>query len=337
MKFQEYFKKVHSYGLRIDFIIRSLGYLKNEVLIPSDVEDNVFNFIPLFYNDVDNGLFINFHRFKKTDVDKRIIGIDSSVVPIAESKDGFVLGLKGSVVIESNRSYEVMSIGPVPIYISPKTVKIITEVFGYSISHVKRDFLDLEYTKRLAINIFETGLIANALESYENSIVLIDGSLGGPFKECKERFSYLYHLAKLGGNSIVGISKKSKFMKKYPYFYKMVLSHSVPGAVEIPWTIIKRTLPYRVFISIFRVSGLPFRVDIPGKEDYIDVLNQVYSSTITPVGYPEVLKESHILSQISRFEVMLLRRYLEVKGAYFVSTEKLRDMIFGAFNNSSSV
>ena len=336
MKIHEQLEK-HHFEKRIDtgFIVDTLKYLDGEVLIPREVEDGIFNFTPFFGGEEDEEPLTNFHPFHKVERYRKIIGMDSSVIPVAESKDGFVLGLKGSVVIEFKDSYEVVVLGPTPIYISLKNTKIFTDSLGYPKGFVKRASLDIGYAKKLAIDVFEAKILMNILEEYRDSIILLDGSLAGSFKYDKERFSHVLNLAKLHDNFLAGISKKSKLMKRYPYFYKIAISHGVPGAIEIPKFIIKKNFLFSVFISLFKGSGLPFRVDIPLNEDPVSILNQIYSSSITPVGYPEVLKESHILSKFSRFEILVLKRYLEFRGAYFVNTERLRDMIFGAFNKSN--
>ena len=338
MKIHEQLKK-HRFENQVDadFIFDTLEYLNGEVLIPREVEDGTFNFLPFFGDEEDEMSSINFHPFHKVERYRKIIGMDSSVIPIAESKDGFVLGLKGSVVIEFNDSYEVVVLGPTPIYISLKNIKIFTDFLGYPKEFVKRASLDIGYAKKLAVDVFETKILMNILEEYKDSVILLDGSLVGLFKYGKERFSHVLNLANLHNNFLAGISKKSRLMKRYPYFYKVTMSHGVPGALEIPKFIIKKNFLFSIFISLFKSSGLPFRVDIPLNENPISILNQIYSSSITPVGYPEVLKESHILSKFSRFEILVLKRYLEFRGAYFVSTERLRDMIFGAFNKSNKV
>lgn len=338
MKIHESINNIHlDHQVNTDFIVDTLEYLDGEVLIPRDVEDGVFNFMPFFGNEEDNASLFKFYTFHKIEQRRKIIGIDSSVIPIAESKDGFVLGLKGSVVVELDGSYEVVVLGPAPIYISLKSAKIFTEYLGYPEMFVKRASLDIGYAKKLAIDVFETRILMNTLDKYSSSIILIDGSLVGSFKYSRERFSYVLNLAKSHNNSLAGISKKSRLMKLYPYFYKVAMSYGVPGALEVPRFVVRKTSLFSIFISLFKASGLPFRVDIPLNENSIYILNQIYSSSITPVGYPEVLKESHILSKFSRFEVLVLKRYLEVRGAYFVNTERLRDMIFGAFNKSSKV
>ncbi len=318
-------------------IIDSLEYLDGEILIPRDVEDGIFNFLPLFKEETKEGSFFSFKQFHKVNLNKKIIGIDSSIIPIAESKNGFVLGLKGSVVVEFKKSYEVVVIGPIPIYISLENIRLFTERLGYPEAFIRKASLDIGYAKKLAVDIFETNILVRTLERYEDSIILIDGSLSKPFKYGRERFSYMFNIAKSHDNSLVGISKKSRLMKKYPLLYNIVLTYSVPGALKVPSFMVKRNSTFSIFISLFKASGLPFRVDIPTGIDSSHILNQIYSSSITPIGYPEVLKESHILSKFSHFEVLVLKRYLEFRGAHFVNTERLRDMIFGAFNKQMRV
>ena len=106
--------------------------------------------------------------------------------------------------------------------------------------------------------------------------------------------------------------------------------------VKIPKMRSLEGAPYTVYVGIFRLAGVPMRVDlakIPGSSE-VDVLNYVYSSSHTSSGYLEVLKEAHILSKISRGEVIGLKQYVEAEfGINFIESFSLRDVLFGAFNS----
>ena len=334
MNFHEQFKSIQerTLDLGLNFLVDLLGHLDGEALIPRDIDGGVFNFLPLlaYTGKRDDSLeFIEFGRISRS---RSLIGIDSSVVPIAESRDGFVLGVKGSIVMEHLDGYEVVRVGPFPIYISLKLVDVYSSLTGFPKGYIKRAAMDIGYAKRFTIDIFEMMLLNNVVENYRDALVLIDGSLVGSFLRYDSSVVKSVYKSGKRNISIVGLSKKSRLLKKYPELYRIVVSYGVPGALKVPNFIIKRFVPFSIFISVFTYSGVPFRVDLVRGDDPNIVLNEIFSSSLSNVGYPEVLKESHILSKISRFELIVLRRVLEAKGARFFFTEKLRDVLFGGFN-----
>jgi hypothetical protein len=137
--------------------------------------------------------------------------------------------------------------------------------------------------------------------------------------------------------SVVGLSKKSKIFKKYPELFAIMLSRAEPIYLRVPHYLARlgRACEYiDTFIVKFSSIGFPFRVDIVREGRYHTILNEIFSSSINEYGYPEVLKEAHILSKLSRFEMLALRRFIEVLGGNFHDSFRLRDIIFGAFNSS---
>ncbi len=338
MNFHEQFKSIQerAFKPKFDVLVDLLDRIEGEIFIPRDVDGGIFNFLPLLGFSDGGDVGLEFIEFSKLENPRPLAGIDSSVVPIAESRDGFVLGVKGAVVIERRDGYEVITIGPLPIYISLKLVDTYSSITLLPKSYIRRAALDIGYAKRFAIDLFESMLLRNVVEGYRDLVILVDGSLISPFLRRNNAMINSIFRARDNNISIVGLSKKSKLLKKYPELYRITVSQGFPGALKVPNFIFKRPSPFKVYISLFNISGVPFRVDLPRDEDPNIVLSEIFSSSISNLGYPEVLKESHILSKISRFEVIVLRRVLEMRGAKFHYTEKLRDMLFGGFNKSSS-
>jgi hypothetical protein len=316
----------------------SLEFLRGEVLIPRDSGDNVFNYLPLLPPMSESTDGFEFYGFRRVSDVRPMAGLDSSVVPIAESRDGFVLGVKGAIVYDYGLGYEAISVGPMPLYISLKLIDFYSSRFGLSPNFVRRAALDIGYAKRLSIDIFENILLERTFSRYRDLIILLDGSLIGPVKYRNLIRNSLLMRARDRVVSVVGISKRSKLLKKYPYLYGIVVSKGVPGALKVPPVVFKRRLGgVNVFIARFNPLGIPFRVDICDYEDFQRVLDEIYSSKLGDSGYPEVLKEAHILSKFSWSEVIVLRRFLESIGAEFRQAFRLRDVLFGAYNKSSGM
>jgi hypothetical protein len=338
MNFHEYFTRHQVEVETGDFyrFLEVLHYLDDEVLIPRDIDGGVFNFLPLLVNSSNEGYITDFVEFSRMELSRPLVGIDSSVVPIAESRDGFVLGLKGTIIVERGGGYEVVRVGPMPMYISLKLVEFYSKLSFLPKSLIRRAAVDIGWAKKFAVSVFEDTLVSRVVESYSGVVVLMDGSLSSPFLGYRNRMVELCDVAREKNISIVGLSKKSRLLKRYPELYSFVLYKGLPGAIKVPGFIIKRKIPFSIYISLFSVPGVPFRVDLFINEAQEVVLNEIFSSSLSNIGYPEVLKEAHILSKISKFELIALKKFLEMKGARFVATEKLRDVLFGEFNRSGS-
>lgn len=337
MNFHEFFNILQKSSVMegFDKILDSLRLLDGMILIPRDVDGGIYNFLPLISGSKIGGDDVEFIEFKKVGELRPIVGIDSSVVPVAESRDGFVVGVKGSVVYNKDDYFEVCSIGPIPIYISLSLVNFYRVNFGYSTNYLRRAALDVSYAKRFAVDLFEKIILNNVIDIYSNIIVLIDGSLFGISKASGYNPHSLFRSLVKKGISLVGISKRSNLLKKYPDLYIYVVSREFPGGLRLPKFLIgSRYRFFETFIARFGLVGFPFRVDVFRVGESVSVLNEIYSSINSDSGYPEVLKESHILSKFSRFEVIALRKLLESFGANYKYTYKVRDLIFGAYNRA---
>ncbi|MEM0057000.1 MAG: DNA double-strand break repair nuclease NurA [Candidatus Geothermarchaeota archaeon] len=325
MKIHE--KAPYSTLTQIQKLLDLLSHLDGAILIPRGLNDDVFNYLPLI-NGIDNDLIVNdatVHRLTKVKSNKTIVGIDSSVVPIAESIDGFILAVKGCIVIEKTHSFENILFGPYPIYISTRNTSTLLKEFQITGEIFKRAPYEVSVAKRLSIEIVEKLLLSIAFNYIDNSLVLIDGPLTRIMSTCRSLLGY-----NGTNNIIVGFIKKSKMIKSFPFLFKLALSLGYECAIELPYS---QNKSIKSFIVLLAKGGLPFRVEVLNYGTCIkEVLDTIYSSTITPIGYPEVLRCAHVFSKISQLETIALIGLMEKYGAKYVSCERLRNILFGPFD-----
>lgn len=323
----------------LGMLLLTLNYASKQNFIPRDPDGLSYNYLPLLKNSNE----INLDKYEVIFLDEYIhqeptyykipiIGIDSSIIPIAESSKGIVFGLKGTAICENQSSYSMLRIGPIPIYITKNIFKRILELMG--INNIDVNYLNILNIKRFLIDIFEYVLIEKAITNFPNSIIILDGSLSSIYRRSLWLARNIYSLVKRKSCSIVAIPKKSVLMRRIPEVFGLVLSLGRPCAIKVSGKFLRDTINYHVYITLFKTTGIPFRVDISkynsiGCENILHIL-ALHKFTVN--GYPEVLKEAHIFSKLSRNEIIVLRHLIERNGGKLISTFKLRDSLFGGFN-----
>lgn len=316
-----------SVSMQIQKVLDMLNHLNGTILVPRGSGDDVFDYSPLM-DYVGDNLTANdatIYRLVRVKSDKAVVGVDSSVIPIAESIDGFVLAVKGCIVAERAHSFETLLLGPYPIYISDKNINTLMREFRIAKEALRRAPYEISAAKQLSIEIIEKLLLTITFNYINDSIVLIDGPLTRitNVHRCLADYSNI-------NNVVVGFVKRSKVVKRFPFIFKLILSLGYECAIELPWP---QNGPIKSLVVLLAKGGLPFRVEILNNGAHVkDVLDIIYSSAITSIGYPEVLRCAHIFSRISRLEIITLIGLMEKYGAKYVTCEKLRDMLFGPFN-----
>ena len=270
-----------------------------------------------------------------------LIGIDSSIKPIAESKHGYVYILCGAIVKEELPQGKklIYRYGPLLCYLSGETALLFSRELGLSEKILKKMFLNYVLAKKFLISTFEYFLAKYAISSAENgSVVLIDGSLNkymGKFN----LYDTLLEGLRRRGIYLVGIAKRSRLFKLYSHVLANIVQSRVPVMIRL------NDVPRRfacdnveVYLGKLSKCGVPLRVDIlriaaDGDVDSRSfVLDAIYSAAYSITGYPNVLRDAHITAKISKAEVLGLKVYLDNLGAQFVPSFKIRDVLFGLYN-----
>ncbi len=317
--------------------VKSFELLRSKSIVARDPNGGVGDLTPLFLADGASIDGYDILGLEYVESPMSVVGIDSSIVVMGESSDGFLFGLKGVIVSEYMENYEVHKIGPIPIFFNEAFISEVSKIAGVGPLYFHlRNYTDISLAKRVLISFFEYLLIRFANRMFMDSIIVLDGSLSMLRLYSSVATRVLLRNLSLNNNSLVGISKKTKLARKYPWLFSLVVRSPYPCVVKIPKMGSLGGAPYTVYVGVFRLGGVPMRVDLArfsnGSE--VDVLNYIYSSSHTSSGYLEVLKEAHILSKISRGEVIGLKQYVEAEfGINFIESFSLRDVLFGAFNS----
>ncbi len=337
---------VHELSIRIknktlkdileNLFLNSLENIRGDNIVSRDVSGVVSDLTPLFMADGAGVDGYNVIDLKSVDDYVPIIGIDSSIVVVGESKGGLLFSIKGALVSEYRGVYHVFKVGPLPIYLDEDTlVSMLESINVTGSSRYFKGFLEPSDAKRFLISIFEYLLMEFADEVMDRGLIVLDGSLS-LFKSFLDSGSSGIFLGRIRKNSLVGIAKKTRLVRRYPWLFSLVVRYGSPCAVSVPRYTRERGYPYNVYIGVFRRGGLPMRVDVGslGVISDEDVLNYLYNASHTSHGYIEVLKEAHILSKMSRGELIGVKKYVESEfGVKFIGSYGLRDVIFGAFNS----
>jgi len=321
IKTQDIFREISTF---------SLESLRGRVVIPRD-DSILYSYIPLF-----NGVSINtlygdrFYRFRKVPLSHLIIGIDASIIPIAESDEGYIFGLRGATVKYFPRieRYSIYLEGPFIFYF---TRDILDHLEGFVSRKVLKSLpliVNYIYAKKIILSVYEWLLIKNIVESSSNSIILIDGVVEPRFINNSFYISIL-ELANRNNNFLLGISKRSRYLKYFSDITSSLKILGLEGMIEIQ---VPGKYYSKVYIGLFRRGGYPFRIDV-NIDTPIEIINEVYSTKLNIVGYPEVLKESHVLSKLSHRDAMLLRALLAKEGVRLEYSEPYREAILGAYEH----
>lgn len=315
----------------------SLESIKGSNLVSRDNNGNPGDLTPLFLSD---GAAVNGYDLiplQYSDNEVPIVGIDSSIILVGESSEGYLFSLKGCVISEYKNNYNIYRVGPFPLFYNEKTLSMIRKITGFTGSYVRLWYsLDPSTAKRILIAFFEFILIRLANSLFTDSVIVLDGSLALFNLLSENNIKSIYNELSSCGNSLVGLSKKTRLVRRYPWLFSIVAKSPYPCVIEIPGQRALGDMLYKVYIGVFRVGGVPMRVDVGlHGMDHNNILNCVFSASHTSSGYLEVLKEAHILSKISRGEVIGLKQYVESEfGVRFIGTFNLRDVLFGAFNSA---
>lgn len=338
MKNQESFHEILLH-MNIGDVIRILhdtcNYLKDVKLIPRDINDGGHLLNPLYVD----GNIISIHEkyYPKLTEVHGIFGIDASVYPVAESKDGFVVAVAGAIIKEEdNKKNIALRYGPILSYLSKNTIKDIKKLYPADNRILHLALSNIVYAKKLVLKIFEGHLVVTAIKlGKERDIILIDGPLD----------KYITILNSISPPRIIaGLVKKSKLLRYFPELTEEIVSSPLPIVIPIYNLLKGMTVAKTVDVHLgkFSMCGMPLRIDIYNKYDDSNrdfhhyVFDAIYTSSYELTGYPNALKEAHILSKISRSELISIKIKLYEYGAKIDYSPKIRDFLFGPYNKSPS-
>jgi len=279
---------------------------------------------------------LNVEVFDQVEETCDIISIDSSCISIGETEDGAVYAVKSGVSVYNNsKPKSFHTYGPYLVYLDEQVVRQIYRGNPLKEKLVRFVTFDHEYAKDLVRVIIEREVQKYMATKFENSIILIDGSLKPSIFEVEGcSLSEIMKVSKEGGNTFIGVSKRSKLK-----FIKKVLTHLellnyAPVKVDVHHILdnLVTNLEGHVFVVKFKKHGYAFRVDVP-YDSLLDVdvlLGKMLWNDSFKHGYPESLIMAHSVSVFNEVEQVSIKSALARSlNIVQIPTSRLRRSILG--------
>jgi hypothetical protein len=227
--------------------------------------------------------------------EREVAAIDSSVIVVGESEEGFVLSGKVAIASRSQGRSSAILIGPIILYIGEsnaddldffeKVPKKILALDSTIAARAVRVLLE-RYTAYEIAKTMKRGLILIDGSLKESNFEVRDANLNEIIKECTNR-----------ENNIAGITKNTKIKQIQRVEVKL---YNLQQAAYIDVTDIARlfvsNLKANSYVARLSADGVPLRIDIPSCQLPNQVISSVIASDILSHGYPETLKSAHLLS-----------------------------------------
>ena len=305
----------------------SLDYIRESEFI-TRLPRRLMSYFPLF--DV-NSLNVDFNldvvRLEKTDLaGVKVVGVDTSIVPIAESVKGVLYAVRGAAVTfdAEYESYSIKVYGPTLVYYTPEVVKYLHRYVRLGLNSLLSSIYDTYIAKKILVTIYEFNILSELVNNGEHTLIVLDGAIESPIVR---RHLYNELLDSLYEHSIgvVGVSKRSRLIKRYFETMIYLKKFGMDGFVKVD----KLNQISSTYIGYFNVkSGMPFRVDISNNISPSH-LNIVYSLPSNGFGYPSVLIEAHTVSKLKYRDVLGLYRVIMEMGGSIKSSITHRSAVIG--------
>jgi hypothetical protein len=227
--------------------------------------------------------------------EREVAAIDSSVIVVGESEEGFVLSGKVAVASRSQGRNDAVLIGPIIFYIGEsnageldffeKVPKKILALDSAIAAKAIRVLLE-RYTAYEIAKTMKRGLILIDGSLKESNFEVREASLKAIISECSDRENY-----------VAGITKNTKIKQIQRQEVKLYNLHQ---ASYIDVTDIARlfvsNLAANSYAARLSADGIPLRIDIPKTQTPHQVMSSIIVSDIISHGYPETLRSAHLLS-----------------------------------------
>lgn len=251
-------------------------------------------------------------------LDHRVVAIDSTSVVLGYVPEGLVGAIRASVILkpEGTTSHQMQRYGPYLVVVTnynkdelyATMCKLVYSEAPRGRAPENRKTLD-----RLR-NLLERYLQFQAVNTYSDALVLIDGSLmAGAVADPMFVIKNLVHEASVERNTLVALSKSTTLTLKESRLGILSLIDGIPGACYIGdlrehLTQERDRYVGCVYVGRLIPQGEAFRFDIPEKAAIPhDSVFSMVSGLSGEHGYPEELKLAHMTSVFSSIEVIELQ------------------------------
>jgi hypothetical protein len=251
-------------------------------------------------------------------LDRRVVAIDSTSVVLGYVPEGLVGAIRASVILkpEGKTQHAMERYGPylvvVTNYEKDALYANMCELVYGEPTHARAP--DTRKTLDRLRNLLERYLQFQAIKSYTNALVLIDGSLmAGAVADPMFVVKDLVDGAHENRNTIVALSKSTTLTLKESRLSILSLIDRIPGTCYIGdlrkyLTQEKHRYIGCVYVGRLTPRGEAFRFDIPENTGVThDWLFSMLGGLSGEHGYPEELKLAHMTSVLSSISVIELQ------------------------------
>ncbi|MBI2184417.1 MAG: DNA double-strand break repair nuclease NurA [Thaumarchaeota archaeon] len=276
----------------------------------------------------------NVERFTASSQPSVLASIDSSCIPVAETRDGSVFAARVAVVFAyGGRIQSFAKFGPMLLYIDEDAAHSLFQGPKKS-RFAKLVLMDRAIAQRTIRTRLERAVACKLALEMEDGVLMLDGALVGSVLDVGDMaLGSIISSAGARLNHVVGISKSTrvKFLSRAS---SKLVSAEAPSLIDVHEYVscLSRGLLGRVVLVKFDEGAFPFRVDVAACDDsgVAEVLSSVRFNDTFTRGYPESLRIAHHLSVFSRHESLCIGSYLAKHGEVkSVLGEDLRHSVLG--------
>ncbi|MEM0075434.1 MAG: DNA double-strand break repair nuclease NurA [Conexivisphaerales archaeon] len=268
-------------------------------------------------------------EFSDTNNRQPVASIDSSVIQVAETDEGYVFAAKGCVAYNFLDKKRILMFGPAIYYWAESTSSHIQERLGEKIPSIF--FRDPQLAMRALRILLERNLTFRAVKQLRHGTVLIDGSLKYSSIEPQNAdLRSIIMLSKENYGSLAGIAKKTK-IKELQRLEGLLLTRNFPSFIDVTevMKIAGVEIAGKSFLAKLSGNAPALRVDISHDEGE-DFFSKLISSDAIVNGYPETLRAAHLLSIFSPADEAAVKARLgKIDGLSILPGFNIRHMLLG--------
>ncbi len=274
-----------------------------------------------------------------------VVAVDVSSIGIGETVNGVLCALRGAVVWRKPSRYMYSRCGPLIFHLTDRTIQSIFQRLGFpsalSVSSVP---LVTRALARLR-NVLERWVQRSVCQSFEKSLVLLDGSLtAGTPDNPAGPVQAMLKTARDNENAVLAISKSTKLRFMRSEITRLTDGFFTACLIDVDYAVrgVFPSCPVqllgRIFVVKLSQNGFSFRLDIDAditRDCAIESIRRLVRSDVVDQGYPETLRLAHILSTFTANEVVGIQRFLSRR--YGLKAEpplNLRRSLFGPYGLS---
>lgn len=265
---------------------------------------------------------------------RRIIAIDASSIRLAESANGVVISIKGSIVSkEVDNSISVQTVGPFLFYIDRMNFKRILKEYSEPIRYSSGYEFYLNVQRALT-EMLERRMQEYVARTFAESIILFDGCLvASNFSHYENTLQKILETASRNRNIVVAFSKTSFLQISGESLQSIYIEREPPYIVDLTDAVKYycnyevRTLG-RVCLARLSFGSVGYRVDIPIECDIPLLFGSLLKSDALIYGYPETLILAHDYSTFARLDVITMHTMLRRMNIELFYPECVRNILF---------